>query len=86
MDKEQRLGEKNDLSHIPLPMTCDDVYQMDNWVENKIKPTLVLLKFSIVLSNKHNCKMLVLFRRVLDDFNSQSDFTNLTEHKTFLFG
>ena len=24
--------------------------------------------------------MLVLFIRVLDDFNSQSDFTNLTEH------
>ena len=25
--------------------------------------------------------MLVLFRRVLNDFNSQSDFTNLTEHE-----
>ena len=31
--------------------------------------------------NKHNCKMLVLFRRGLNHFNSQSDFTNLTEHK-----
>ena len=25
--------------------------------------------------------MLVLFRRVLNDFNSQSNYTNLTEHK-----
>ena len=31
---------------------------------------------------KHNCKLLVL-RRVLHDFSSQSDYSNLTDRKYF---
>ena len=40
-----------------------------------------LLNKYIFTYDKHDCKILVLFRRGLNDFNSQSDFTNLIEHK-----
>ena len=40
-----------------------------------------ILSYIVLSINKQNRKLLVLFRRVLNDFNSQSDYSYLTEDK-----